>query len=145
MQLNKFTDYGFRILIYISRPREEVYTITELADKLQLSQNHLVKIVHFMAKQNWIVTSRGRGGGIKLAPLALTTPLGEMVRTLQGDEPLVNCAKPLCTISPKCGLKAVFDQAMIQFYQYLNQYTLAQCVYAEVSSLAEIIPTIQTE
>lgn len=145
MQLNKFTDYAFRILIYISRPREEIYTITELAEKLDVSQNHLVKIVHFMAKQNWIVTSRGRGGGIKLAATALTTPLGEMIRTLQGDQPLVNCAEPLCTIRPRCGLKSVFDQAMVQFYQFLNQYTLSQFVQADLRSLAEIIPIMQDD
>ena len=66
MQLNKFTDYALRILMYISRPRDLPYTISEIAEDLQVSQNHLVKIVHFMGKQGWLITSRGKGGGIRL-------------------------------------------------------------------------------
>ena len=65
MQLNKFTDYALRILMYISRPRESAYTIAEIAADLQVSQNHLVKVVHFMGKQNWLITTRGKGGGLR--------------------------------------------------------------------------------
>lgn len=50
MQLNKFTDYALRILMYISRPRDVPYTIAEIAQDLHVSQNHLVKIVHFMGE-----------------------------------------------------------------------------------------------
>ena len=33
------------------------YTIADIAKDLHVSQNHLVKIVHFMGKQQWIVTT----------------------------------------------------------------------------------------
>ncbi len=42
MQLNKFTDYALRLLMYISRPRDTPYTIAEIARDLHVSQNHLV-------------------------------------------------------------------------------------------------------
>ncbi|MFZ7277568.1 RrF2 family transcriptional regulator [Avibacterium endocarditidis] len=71
MQINKFTDYGFRVLIYLARQQECTHTIASLAKQLHLSQNHLVKIVHFMAKQQWLITSRGKGGGIRLAESTL--------------------------------------------------------------------------
>ena len=61
MQLNKFTDYALRSLMYISRPRNTPYTIAEIAVDLQISHNHLVKIVHFMGKQGWLITLRGKG------------------------------------------------------------------------------------
>ena len=51
MQLNKFTDYALRILITIAQTRQAPYTIAELADCLYVPANHLVKIVHFMAKK----------------------------------------------------------------------------------------------
>ena len=54
MQLNKFSDYALRVLMLISNPRELPYTIAELAENLHVSQNHLVKIVHFMAKKEWM-------------------------------------------------------------------------------------------
>ncbi|AZI13611.1 MULTISPECIES: RrF2 family transcriptional regulator [Avibacterium] len=128
MQINKFTDYGFRVLIYLARQQECTHTIASLAKQLHLSQNHLVKIVHFMAKQQWLITSRGKGGGIRLAESTLDLPLGEMLRTFQGNEPLVNCVSPKCGLQPQCQLKHLLDNALEQFYQNLNQYPLRKVI-----------------
>ena len=76
MQLNKFSDYALRVLMYISRPRDLPYTIAELAENLLVSQNHLVKIVHFMSKKEWIITTRGKGVVIRINPTALDCKLG---------------------------------------------------------------------
>ena len=124
MQLNKFTDYALRILLYIAQPRDMPYTIAEIAEDLHVSKNHLVKIVHFMGHHDWIITTRGKGGGIRLNPQALNSQLGEIVRILQGDHQIVECNTPPCVLRSKCGLKGILDQALEQFYISLNQYTL---------------------
>ena len=124
MQLNKFTDYALRILMYIARPRENAYTIAEIAENLQVSQNHLVKIVHFMGKQKWIITTRGKGGGIHLHPQAKKIRLGEIVTILQGDSEIVDCIP--CILRPHCGLKSILDHALDRFYESLDQYTLEE-------------------
>ena len=124
MQLNKFTDYALRILLYIAQPRDMPYTIAEIAEDLHVSKNHLVKIVHFMGQQDWIITTRGKGGGIQLNPQALSSQLGEIVRILQGDHQIVECNTPPCVLRSKCGLKGILDQALEQFYISLNRYTL---------------------
>lgn len=130
MQMNKFTDYALRILMYISRPSEVPYTIAEIATNLNVSQNHLVKIVHFMGKQEWIITTRGKGGGIKLNPQSLDLTLGNIVRILQGDHQIVECHQPPCVLRVHCGLKGILDEALEQFYQSLNQYQLKDVLKA---------------
>ena len=124
MQLNKFTDYALRLLMYISRPRDTPYTIAEIARDLHVSQNHLVKIVHFMGKQDWIITTRGKGGGIRLNAETLNLNLGQIVRILQGSNPIVECNTPPCVLRSNCGLKGILDQALENFYQALDQYRL---------------------
>ena len=49
MQLNRFTDLGIRVLMYLSSTDAPSVTIARLAQELQVSKNHLVKVVHFMA------------------------------------------------------------------------------------------------
>lgn len=144
MQLNKFTDYALRILLYIAQPRDELYVITEIAENLHVSHNHLVKIVHFMAKQQWIITTRGKNGGIRLHPDVLHIPLGEIVRILQDDPQIVNCTEPPCVLRPNCGLKGILDNALAQFYQHLNQYTLASILATSSTtpSTTQLIPAI---
>ncbi|WP_180175754.1 Rrf2 family transcriptional regulator [Acinetobacter sp. YH12025] len=134
MQLNKFTDYALRILLYIARPRDVSYNIAEIAEDLHVSRNHLVKIVHFMAKQNWLITSRGKGGGIRLNPEALDAQLGQIVRILQGNHQIVECNDPPCVLRSQCGLKSILDQALEQFYQSLDQYKLADVLQPSSAS-----------
>ena len=126
MQLNKFSDYALRVLMYVSPSREQPYTIAEIAEQLHVSENHLVKIVHFMAKRNWILTTRGKGGGIRLNPETLEFKLGFIVRTLEGDTQIVECNTPPCVLRAQCGLKGILDTAVEQFYQSLDQQTLAE-------------------
>lgn len=126
MQLNKFSDYGLRVLMYIAPHRDLPYTIPELATQLQVSKNHLVKIVHFMSKQNWIMTMRGKGGGIRLNTSTLSLRLGDILKVLEGDQDIVECNHPPCVLRSRCGLKGVLNQAVHDFYHHLNQYTLQQ-------------------
>jgi Rrf2 family nitric oxide-sensitive transcriptional repressor len=68
MQLNRFTDLGLRVLMYLThRDREQPVTISEIAERFEVSRNHLVKVVHFMGVQGWLNNSRGKGGGLALA------------------------------------------------------------------------------
>ncbi|NNP72031.1 transcriptional regulator [Acinetobacter defluvii] len=136
MQLNKFTDYALRLVLYTAQPRDTPYTIAEIAKDLKVSENHLVKIVHFMAKQGWLITTRGKGGGIRLNPEVSTLRLGAMVRILQGEAPIVECNTPPCVLRRRCGLKGILDNAVEQFYQVLDQYTIA-----DVLSRSTNIPT----
>lgn len=134
MQLNKFTDYALRLLMYIAPARDTPYTIAEIAQDLHVSQNHLVKIVHFMGKQNWLITARGKGGGIRLNPKAMQLNLGQIVRILQRDNPIVECNTPPCVLRSSCGLKGILDQALTQFYSSLDQYTLADVLMTPPAS-----------
>lgn len=114
--------------MYIAQPKEVPYTIAELANELQVSENHAMKIVHFMAKQDWLITTRGRGGGIRMNPLTLKLPLGQIVRILQQDNQVVECNTPPCVLRSNCGLKGILDDAVEQFYGSLNQYPLSEVV-----------------
>ena len=139
MQLNKFTDYALRILMYVAQPRDVPYTIAEIAEDLHVSQNHLVKIVHFMAKQEWLITTRGKGGGIRLNPTVLNQKLGQIVRILQGDHQVVECNTPPCVLRSRCGLKGILDQALEQFYISLDQHTLNEVLNTSPSARLTLI------
>lgn len=142
MQLNKFTDYALRVLMYIAQPKDVPYTIAEIAEDLKVSQNHLVKIVHFMSKQAWIITTRGKGGGLRLNPDILDQRLGQIVRILQGHAHIVECHTPPCVLRSRCGLKGILDQALEQFYCSLDQYTVAEVLQQPATHQATTLSPI---
>ena len=142
MQLNRFTDLGIRVLMYLGSIEGPSVTIARLAEDLQVSKNHLVKVVHFMAQQQWLLTSRGKSGGIALAKRPEDYAIGDVVRVLEQNsvngERLINCQQPPCVLLPACGLPFILQQALEQFYQFLNQYNLADVVTQPVASILPV-------
>ena len=143
MQLNRFTDLGIRVLMYLGSIEGSSVTIARLAEDLQVSKNHLVKVVHFMAQQQWLLTSRGKSGGIALAKRPEDYAIGNVVRVLEQNsvngERLINCQQPPCVLLPACGLPFILQQALEQFYQFLNQYNLADVVTQPVASILPVV------
>ena len=143
MQLNRFTDLGIRVLMYLGSIEGPSVTIARLAEDLQVSKNHLVKVVHFMAQQQWLLTSSGKSGGIALAKRPEDYAIGNVVRVLEQNsvngERLINCQQPPCVLLPACGLPFILQQALEQFYQFLNQYNLADVVTQPVASILPVV------
>jgi Rrf2 family nitric oxide-sensitive transcriptional repressor len=140
MQLTHFTDLGLRVLMYTSQPQRvtqsgKAVTISEIAQSLNVSRNHLVKVVHFMAGQGWLATTRGKGGGLALAKSPEQYNLGQLVRVLEGTTQLVNCADPPCALRFGCGLKTILNEALQAFYQLLDQYTLADIIQGKTQEI----------
>lgn len=130
MQLTRFTDFGLRVLMYLTQCRERsaAVTIPEIADRFSVSRNHLVKVVHFMAQQGWVSTSRGKGGGLRLSQSADRYRLGDLIRQLEQQGPLIDCREPPCALDGACRLSGVLAQTLQAFYEALNGYTLADLV-----------------
>lgn len=129
MQLTQFTDIGLRVLLYLSHQgRTHPVTIGEIADSFEVSRNHLVKVVHFMAQQEWLLTSRGKGGGLALAQPLAWYRLGEVIQTLEQSKELINCEAYPCQLRGRCQLKGMLDEAFAAMFAVLNRYTLADAV-----------------
>jgi len=129
MQLTLYSDYSLRVLIYLGiRPQEETVTITNIADAFGISRNHLVKVVHNLSLLGYIITARGKRGGLRLSRSPDKINLGDVVRHTEGNFDIVECfnsTSNTCPISPMCKLKGVIHEAYRGFISVLDQYTLA--------------------
>jgi Rrf2 family nitric oxide-sensitive transcriptional repressor len=133
MRLTLYTDYSLRVLLYLAAKEGGLVTITELADFYKISRNHLVKVVHNLGLTGYILTSRGRNGGIKLARPAKDILIGEVVRSTEPDFDLLECFNPVtdkCTITRTCSLKSVIFNAQASFLGELDKYTLSDITKA---------------
>lgn len=75
MQLTQFTDYSLRALIYLSL-KKDICTIKDITAAYAISNNHMIKIIHNLAKLKLIKTIRGKNGGITMAVNPLDINLG---------------------------------------------------------------------
>lgn len=128
MRLSEYTDYSLRVLMYCAAHPDRLVTIGELAEHHQVSKNHLMKVVNDLARQGVVETTRGRGGGLRLARAANDIRVGDVVRASETDFRMVECFDPdtnTCTLSSACRLKQVFGNALQAYLRELDGVTLA--------------------
>ena len=131
MKLTSFSDYTLRVLMFLAIDRSRLATIPEIASAYGISENHLMKVVHQLARAGVIESVRGRGGGIRLARDPDEIRIGEIVRSTEGEAPIVECLSgdpAACRIAPVCRLTAVLVRAFDALYATLDEYTLADLV-----------------
>jgi Rrf2 family nitric oxide-sensitive transcriptional repressor len=132
MRLTAFTDFGLRVLMRLAGEPDRAFTTAEIADEFAISRNHLTKVVRELAAAGYIATRRGAAGGFRLALPARDITLGEVVRTLERDQPLVECFRldgGSCVLTPRCRLKRRLAAAREAFLAELAQTTLADCAW----------------
>ena len=127
VQLTKFTDYAFRVLMYADAANGELVTIDEITRAYGVSRAHLMKVVNALTQAGFLTAVRGRSGGLRLARPAKEISLGEIVRLTEPDFALVECFKPdsPCVITPSCKLYRILDSSFQKFLTDLDSYSLA--------------------
>ena len=127
MRLTSFTDYSLRVLMFLAADPARRATIAEIARTFEISENHLMKVVHLLGKAGLLANVRGKGGGLQLAKAPEAINIGKVVRTTEGRPMPAECfdrERNGCVITPICKLRHALDEAVKAFYAALDQYTL---------------------
>jgi Rrf2 family nitric oxide-sensitive transcriptional repressor len=126
MHITRYTDYSLRVLMYVAVKRDKLSTIREIAEKYDISKNHLMKVVHQLNRKGYVESVRGKNGGVRLNMEPSDINIGVLVRETEQDLLLVECfsAANKCAIAPICGLKGMLSEALDAFLNALDQHTL---------------------
>ena len=131
MRLLTSTDFALRVLMRLSAAPDTHVSTDELARELVISRNHLHKIVRHLTEAGLVRTIRGAHGGVMLAKPANKIKVGEVIRSHEQDQALVECFRPdggACNLMPSCRLRGMLNEAKNAFYARLDRYTLADCL-----------------
>lgn len=131
MHLTRFTDYGLRCLMYLAARPQELSSVKMISDHYGISRNHLVKVVHRLSQLGYIETTKGKGGGIRIASGTADLKLGNLIQSLEPNMSTVECFDAntnTCNISDQCQLKHLLYDATRAFIDKLDEYTLADTV-----------------
>lgn len=140
MQLDKFTDYALRVLMTLAVRTPARIPTSEIAALYGLSENHLSKVATQLAREGFVASERGRNGGLTLARSADHICVGDVVRAMKRNDPVVECFGPdkSCLILPACGLREPLAEAQEAFFATLDRYTLADVTRSR-RALAELL------
>lgn len=129
MQITHFTDYSLRVLIFLAlQETGELITIHDIAEEFTIPRNHLIKVVQRLGQLGYVETVRGKGGGIRLGKSMAKIRIGNVVRDMESNLEIIDCAEPPCLFRDGCRLKTALDEARDAFLDVLDRYTLGDLV-----------------
>lgn len=117
--------------MYLAAQPDRLCSVREIAEYYGISRNHLVKVAHRLSQLGYIQSTKGKGGGIKLAHDPSELKIGALIRALEPGMELVECFNPAtstCKITSSCQLKHFLFEANSAFVDSLNRRTLADAV-----------------
>ncbi len=116
MRISKQTNDAVRVLVFLARSETELHAITDIAKACDVTKFNAFKLVPVLVKAGFLVTERGRGGGVKLALRPAEISVGAVVREL---EVLHRSAETAGV------LDNMVDDAFEAFLQILDENTIA--------------------
>lgn len=147
MRLTTFTDYSLRALIFVATRPEGRSTIADIAAAFDISENHLVKVVHHLGREGFLLNTRGRGGGLRLARPAREINVGHVVRLCEGVDQPAECFNhekaTSCSIVSVCRLAGVLNEAVKAFYAVLDRYSLQDLLHNRGALEAILHPMVR--
>lgn len=135
MRITAYSDYSLRLLMYLAVSPDGRGTISEVAERYEISRAHVMKVAHQLGRAGYVETIRGRAGGLRLARPPEVIRVGEVLRLTESDFNMVPCFESgkLCVITPSCVLKRALAEATRAFLATLDGYTLADLAAPEAA------------
>ncbi len=128
MKLTAFSNYALRTLQFAALRAPGLTRIDEVADAHGINRAHIVKIVHLLGREGYLVTRRGRGGGFALARPPEEISVGAILRLTEGPFTLVEChhaPSNTCPLIGACRLSTALARALDAFLASLDAVTIA--------------------
>jgi Rrf2 family nitric oxide-sensitive transcriptional repressor len=129
MRLALHTDFALRTLMFLAG-RDDRANIGEIAEFFGISRDHLAKVAQRLAREGFVRSLRGLGGGLELARPADQITIGEVIERFEGSMHLLDCVviDHVCRIQPGCALRSVLAEAERLQREYLSSIRLSDVV-----------------
>ena len=128
--------------------KQELARVNEIAEFYDLPEKFLFKILGGLTANGFMLTVRGRNGGIKLARPAEEISLGEVIRKMEENFEMAECFKEgeiTCPLVATCGLNGALSRALAAFFEVMDEYSIADLTKKEhnINVLLELNSAMQ--
>lgn len=131
MRLTLRTNLAMRTLMHCAVSYPDSLRTADVAQACNASFHHVAQVVNQLESAGYLITSRGRGGGIVLAQKAEDISVGTVFRMFEADLPFAECMdkrRNTCPLSGACRLKGILCEALTAFYGTLDRYTVRDLI-----------------
>jgi Rrf2 family protein len=149
VRVSKSEEYGLRLVMALAVSGEQL-TIRELAEREDLPDTTVAKIVGRLRRARLVEAVRGRNGGYTLTRPAAEISLGAVVTAFEAQVfssdfcRTMSPGEGLCTKSASCGLKPVWRGLRTVIGNFLDGITVADLVAGRTALEGALLPAVAT-
>jgi Rrf2 family protein len=127
MNFNKTTSYALKVLSFMAKKPDEMYSAKYLNKKLKIPYPYLRQLLTDLSKAGFISSIQGRNGGFIFAKKLNKIFIGDVICKLEGLEIFNHCIIGLekCPFNHKCPLHKSWEDARKKITSILNKTSLA--------------------
>jgi len=129
MQFTKAEEYGLIGIIYMARqPRGTVVSLREISRAEKIPDKFLAKIFQSLTKAGIVKSHRGVRGGFSLSKIPRKISMGEVIRSVQGDDDPMKCIfeKKVCNRIDTCPIRKAVLDARKQMFAVYNRHSVKE-------------------
>ncbi|MEX1312514.1 MAG: Rrf2 family transcriptional regulator [Candidatus Sulfomarinibacteraceae bacterium] len=149
MRVSKSEEYGLRLVMALAVSGEQL-TIRELAEREELPDTTVAKIVGRLRRVGLVEAVRGRNGGYTLTRSADEISLAEVVSAFEAEvfsSDFCHTMSPgdgICAKSTDCGLRPVWRGLRNVIGNFLEGITVADIVSGGRKTANDLLPVLAT-
>lgn len=133
MKLSTKGRYGLRAMVDLAvNSEKEAVSISSIAQRQKISESYLEQLAGRMKRAGLITSTRGAGGGYRLAKPAAEISVGDILRALEGSLDAVECQalKPdgICESADVCVTKIVWQKINESITKAVDEIMLQQLI-----------------
>lgn len=130
LRLTKLTDYGIVLMSVLADREGERMTASDLSRKTHIPMPTVSKILQMLLHGNLLQSSRGVGGGYRLARSPRQISIQEIIQALEGPIALTECNSDArhCEQEDFCAIKQNWQKVNAAVRQALASISLADMI-----------------
>ena len=137
MILSNTSEYALRILAFMSKNEDELYSAKYLVDTLQISDKYLRRLMTVLTKAGFIYSVQGRDGGYRFAKSTNEIYLGQIIDAVEGIDKYTSCVLGFdkCSDENPCAMHATWISVRDEFVKVFANNTLKSLDMSKIYKL----------
>ena len=128
MLISSMGRYAVLTLLDLAEHRGSFIPVRQIAERQELSQKYLERILRTLAAQGLVEGTHGKGGGYRLCREPDKYKVSEILRVTEGTLAPVACLKPgaaPCELADRCRTLPMWKELNCVINNFFDSYTVA--------------------
>lgn len=132
--LSQTAEYALRAVLYVAQHGDRLVQAGEMAQALRIPRNYLSKIVHALAREGVLESTRGKSGGFRLAQAPNRLYVVQVVSPFDrlGDVRRCLLGRPQCSDRTACAAHTRWKEVAERVAEFFRETTVAELLEGAV-------------